>query len=38
MMLERDWDHVAGVINDWLKAVVSDAPPNGSATARKKTA
>lgn len=22
LMLERDWDHVAGVINDWLKAVI----------------
>ena len=26
MMLERDWDHVASVINDWLAAVVPDAP------------
>lgn len=26
LMLERDWSHVAGVINDWLKAVVKDAP------------
>lgn len=26
LMLERDWDHVAGVVNDWLKAVVRDAP------------
>lgn len=26
MMLERDWAHVAGVLNDWLMAVVPDAP------------
>lgn len=26
LMLERDWDHVAGVVHDWLKAVVPDAP------------
>lgn len=26
LMLERDWSHVAGVINEWLKAVVKDAP------------
>jgi pimeloyl-ACP methyl ester carboxylesterase len=26
LMLERDWDHVASVVNDWLKAVVKDAP------------
>jgi hypothetical protein len=26
MMLERDWEHVAGVLNDWLTAVVPDAP------------
>jgi pimeloyl-ACP methyl ester carboxylesterase len=26
LMLERDWSHVAGVIHDWLKAVVKDAP------------
>ena len=36
MMLERDWDHVAGVVNDWLKAVVPDAPTSTEAT-RKKT-
>lgn len=37
MMLERDWDHVASVINDWLKAVVSDAPKENRAE-RPKTA
>ena len=37
MMLERDWDHVAGVINDWLCAVVSN-PPNGASASRKKAA
>lgn len=37
LMLERDWDHVAGVLNDWLMAVVADTP-NGSSTSRKKTA
>ena len=26
MMLERDWEHVASVLNDWLAAVVPDAP------------
>ena len=26
MMLERDWEHVASVLNDWLTAVVPDAP------------
>ena len=26
LMLERDWDHVANVLNDWLVAVVLDAP------------
>jgi hypothetical protein len=26
MMQERDRDHVASAINDWLMAVVSDAP------------
>lgn len=37
LMLERDWEHVASVVNDWLMAVVPDAPVE-SATARKKTA
>ena len=37
MMLERDWDHVASVVNDWLMAVVADAP-NGSTPTRKKSA
>ncbi|MFM8502097.1 MAG: alpha/beta hydrolase [Fluviibacter sp.] len=26
IMLERDWEHVASVLNDWLVAVVPDAP------------
>lgn len=26
LMLERDWDHVATVLNDWLMAVVNDSP------------
>ena len=26
LMLERDWEHVADVLNDWLVAVVPDAP------------
>lgn len=35
MMLERDWEHVASVLNDWLAAVVPDAPTE-STVARKK--
>ena len=36
LMLERDWEHVASVINDWLVAVVPNAPAEPSS-ARKKT-
>ena len=32
MMLERDWEHVAEVLNDWLMAIVPGAP-----TAKKST-
>jgi len=35
MMLERDWEHVAGVINDWLKAVIKDAPNSVGASRNK---
>lgn len=31
LMLERDWAHVASVLNDWLVAVVQDAPKTKSS-------
>lgn len=34
LMLERDWEHVASVINDWLDAVLPDAR-NDSTKSRK---
>ncbi len=34
LMLERDWEHVASVMNDWLLAVVLNAP-NGTTTGHK---
>ena len=35
LMLERDWDHVASVMNDWLLAVVPNAP--GATTTNSKS-
>ena len=32
LMLERDWEHVASVLNDWLMAVVPDAPKTKKTT------